>query len=130
MGSRAVEDQYRIRNRKENWRDMKTKLTLMVIGLWMGFAWAGTGFAADTSAGKALFEKSCAGCHGKDGKGNPGMAKVLGEKGLNITTKEVAQTSDEKLLKVIAGGSGKMPALKLNKEEQKEALSYVRSLAK
>jgi cytochrome c6 len=109
---------------------MKTKLTLMVIGLWMGFAWTGTGFAADASAGKASFEKSCAGCHGKDGKGNPGMAKVFGEKSLNITTKEVAQTSDEKLLKVIAGGSGKMPASKLSKEEQKEALSYVRSLAK
>jgi len=109
---------------------MKKKLTLMVFGLWMGLAWAGTGFAADAGAGKALFEKSCAGCHGKDGKGNPGMAKVLGEKGLNITTKEVAQTSDEKLLKMIAGGSGKMPASKLNKDEQKEALSYVRTLAK
>ena len=109
---------------------MRNKMAVMVMGLWMGFAWAGVGFAADVSAGKALFEKSCAGCHGKDGKGNPGMAKVLGEKGLNITTKEVAQTPDEKLLKAIGGGLGKMPASKLSKEEQKEALSYVRSLAK
>jgi len=34
-------------------------------------------------------------------------------------------------LKIIAEGQGKMPAQKsLNKEEQKQALGYVRSLAK
>ena len=65
-----------------------------------------------------------------DAKGNPAMAKVLGEKALNITTKETAQKSDEQLLKVIAEGSGKMPASKLNKDEQKQALGYVRTLAK
>ena len=67
----------------------------------------------------------------KDGKGNPAMAKVLGEKGLNIVGKETKQKSDEQLLKVIAEGSGKMPAQKsLSKEGQKQALGYVRSLAK
>jgi len=87
--------------------------------------------AADTNAGKAVFEKSCVSCHGKDGKGNPAMAKVLGEKGLNLTAKEVTQKSDEQLLKVIAEGQGKMPAQKsLSKEEQKQVLGYVRSLAK
>ena len=59
------------------------------------------------------------------------MAKVLGEKGLNLTAKEVTQKSDEQLLKVIAEGQGKMPAQKsLSKEEQKQVLGYVRSLAK
>ena len=77
-----------------------------------------------------MFEKSCVGCHGADGKGNPAMAKILGEKGLNLTAKEVAQMTDEKLLKVIAEGAGKMPAAKLNKDEQKQTLGYVRSLAK
>ena len=110
---------------------MKRKLILILIGLWMGASWACAALAADASGGKALFEKSCAGCHGVDGKGNAAMAKVLGEKGLNIATKEVAQMSDEKLLKVIAEGAGKMPAQKsLSKDEQKQVLSYVRSLAK
>jgi mono/diheme cytochrome c family protein len=125
-----LRDQDRLKNRKENERDMKTKLVPIVIGLWIGASWTPAIFAADASAGKALFEKSCAGCHGADGKGNPGMAKVLGEKGLNIATKDTAQKSDEQLLKVIAEGSGKMPASKLSKEEQKQALGYVRSLAK
>jgi mono/diheme cytochrome c family protein len=86
--------------------------------------------AADATLGKANYEKSCAGCHGADGKGNPGMAKVLGEKGLNIVGKETMQKSDEQLLKIIAEGAGKMPASKLSKDEQKQAVSYMRSLAK
>jgi len=108
---------------------MKIKLVPIVVGLWIGTSWAASVFAAD-AGGKALFEKSCAGCHGADGKGNPGMAKVLGEKGLNIATKETAQKSDEQLSKVIAEGSGKMPASKLSKDEQKQVLGHVRSLAK
>jgi cytochrome c1 len=58
------------------------------------------------------------------------MAKVLGEKGLNLTAKETKQKSDEQLMKVIAEGSGKMPAQKLTKEEQKQVVSYIRSLSK
>jgi mono/diheme cytochrome c family protein len=99
------------------------------IALLAGASWSGPALAADAS-GKALFEKSCAGCHGADGKGNPAMAKVIGEKGLNITTKETAQKSDAQLLKIIAEGSGKMPASKLSKEEQKQALDHARTLAK
>lgn len=118
-----------IKNRNEDRRDMKSKLVLMMMGLWIGASWTPAVFAADAS-GKALFEKSCVGCHGADGKGNPGMAKVLGEKGLNLATKETAKKSDEQLLKVIAEGAGKMPASKLSKEEQKQTLGYVRSLAK
>ena len=59
------------------------------------------------------------------------MAKVLGEKGLDLTSKEATQKSDEQLLKVIVEGAGKMPAQKsLSNDEQKQVLSYVRSLAK
>jgi len=84
--------------------------------------------AADAEAGKELFTKNCAGCHGADGKGNPAMAKALGDKGLNIVSPEVKKQSDEQLAKVIADGAGKMPASKLSKAEQKQALDYIRSL--
>jgi cytochrome c6 len=110
---------------------MRTRVIAMVLGLGMIGAWSPAARAADADAGKAVFEKSCVGCHGKDGKGNPAMAKALGEKGLNLTAKEVTQQSDEQLLKVIAEGAGKMPAQKsLSKDEQKQVLAYVRSLAK
>jgi mono/diheme cytochrome c family protein len=86
--------------------------------------------AADAEAGKALFTKNCASCHGADGKGNPAMAKALGDKGLNILSKEAKQMSDEQISKIVAEGAGKMPASKFSKAEQKQVLGYTRSLQK
>lgn len=109
---------------------MRKQLLTAVLGFGLAVGWTTGTLAADASAGKAAYEKSCAGCHGADAKGNPAMAKVLGEKGLNIVGKETMQKSDEQLLKIIAEGAGKMPASKLSKDEQKQALGYARSLAK
>jgi mono/diheme cytochrome c family protein len=109
---------------------VKTSLTATVTVLTLAWPIA-HGFAADADAGKTVYEKNCAGCHGADGKGNPALAKTLGEKGLNIVGKETRQKSDEALLKVIAEGAGKMPASKkLTIDEQKAVLQYSRSLAK
>jgi cytochrome c oxidase cbb3-type subunit III len=110
---------------------MQKKLLAILAGVGLISAAASGVFAADSSAGKAVFDKNCVGCHGADGKGNPGMAKVLGEKGLNLTSKEVTQQSDDQLMKVLSEGRGKMPAqTKLSKDEQKQVIGYVRSLAK
>ena len=111
---------------------MKIKQAFIVFIIGIPFAYAGSqARAADADAGKAIYDKSCAGCHGADGKGNPALAKTLGEKGLNIVTKETTQKSDDALLKIIAEGAGKMPASKkLDKNEQKQVLQYSRSLAK
>jgi mono/diheme cytochrome c family protein len=94
--------------------------------------WAPVSSAGEAKGGKATYDKLCASCHGADGKGNPAMAKALGEKGLNLTTKEVKAAKDDDLLKVIAEGRGKMPASgkSLSKPEQKEILDFVRSLGK
>ena len=108
---------------------MNRKLVTVVIGLWIGANGISAAFAAD-SGGKALFEKSCAGCHGADGKGNEKMATILGVKSLSIVGKDTTKKSDEQLLKVIAEGEGKMPASKLTKDEQKQTLGYARTLAK
>jgi cytochrome c6 len=110
---------------------MRKQLMTAALGFGLVVGWTTGTLAADASAGKAVYEKSCVGCHGKDGKGNPAMAKVLGEKGLDLTSKEATQKSDEELLKIIVEGAGKMPAQKsLSKDEQTQVLSYVRSLAK
>jgi mono/diheme cytochrome c family protein len=109
---------------------MRKHLSTAILGIGLAVCWTTGSLAADASAGKAAYEKSCVGCHGADGKGNPGMAKVIGEKGLNVVGKETMQKSDEQLLKIIAEGSGKMPASKLSKDEQKQALNHLRSLAK
>jgi cytochrome c5 len=90
-----------------------------------------TALAAEAKAGKAVYDKRCSSCHGVEGKGNPAMVKAMGEKGLNLTTKEVAAAKDEVLIKVILEGRGKMPATKgLSKDEAKQSLEFIRSLAK
>ena len=108
------------------------KLTLTTIAVIFTVAWPmNRGLAADADVGKTAYEKNCAGCHGADGKGNPALAKTLGEKGLNIVGKETTQKSDEVLLKIIVEGAGKMPpSKKLTNDEQKAVLQYTRSLAK
>ena len=104
---------------------------VMMFGLGLIGLWSSGVLAADAGSGKAVYEKSCVGCHGADGKGNAAMAKVLGEKGLNIVGADTTKKSDAQLLKVLAEGAGKMPAQKsLSKDDQKQVLGHVRSLAK
>jgi len=110
---------------------MRNKIGLIIMGLWIAAGQVSTAMAGEADSGKAVYEKSCMGCHGADGKGNEKMAKIPGfEKGLNIVGAETKKKSDEQLLKLIADGAGKMPASKLTKEEQKQALVYTRTLAK
>src|SRR4029453_15811215 len=110
---------------------MDRKIVSAILGVWIAWSWTGAALAADARAGKTINENSCVGWTGKEGKRNPAMDNVLGEKGLDLTGKEATQKSDEQLLKIIAEGSGKMPAQKaLSKDEQKQVLSYVRSLTK
>jgi mono/diheme cytochrome c family protein len=110
--------------------NMLEKLSALFLGFWLIAILAPAAMAAD--AGKAVYDKSCASCHGPDGTGNPAMTKVFGEKELNIATKEVAGKKDDELLKVIVDGKGKMPAAgkTLSKTDQKAVVEHVRSLAK
>jgi mono/diheme cytochrome c family protein len=108
------------------------KVRVLLCGCALTVAASSSAWSADAKAGKATYDKLCASCHAADGKGNPGMVKAMGEKGLNIVTKEVQAKKDDDLLKVIVEGAGKMPASgkNLSKQEQKDVLTYTRSLAK
>lgn len=88
--------------------------------------------AAADDAGKAAYDKLCASCHGSDGAGSPAMAQAFGDANLDIANQQVAGKKDEELMKVIAGGKGKMPAAgkSLGPAEQQAVIAYVRSLAK
>lgn len=108
------------------------KLSVLVSACLLTVAGVATVWAAEAGGGKATYNKLCVSCHGADGKGNPAMAKALGEKGLNVVGKDTQAKKDAELLKVIVEGAGKMPASgkSLNPQEQKDVLSYTRSLAK
>lgn len=91
--------------------------------------------AADAGAdGAKQFKKSCAACHGADGRGSPAMAKMLKVKPetMNLLDEKVSAKTDEELAKTVMEGRGKMPAYKskLSSAQLKEVLGYLRGLMK
>ena len=80
--------------------------------------------------GAAVYEKNCASCHGKDGKGQTTMGKK--QKVQDYTTAEGQKWTDEEGLKVILEGKGKMKGYKdkVTEAEAKDLVKYVRAFKK
>jgi cytochrome c oxidase cbb3-type subunit III len=78
----------------------------------------------NTSEGRTLFESSCAGCHGLDGRGS--------ERGPDISTRQqIVQLSDEDILGILRAGrptAGMPPFAFLGHVKLKALLDYVRTL--
>ncbi len=102
---------------------------LFVVVLALGSVWA---YAADPP-GKVIYDKmKCSGCHGKDLKGNPPMAKMLSVDAQKLDLAKAATTAKDTDLKgVLEKGKQKMPAYgkKLKPEEIDSLVAYIRSLA-
>ncbi|RME93910.1 MAG: cytochrome c [Verrucomicrobia bacterium] len=110
---------------------MKKYVAILIAGLMAGAALQ----AADLSKGKAVFDKKCAKCHGKDGKGQTTMGRKLKIK--DYTKAESwAKVKDEEAVKAIKEGykrNGKkvMPAVKgLSDEDIQNVIAYMKSLKK
>ena len=104
---------------------MKTRILscAMVLGISMVPAIAGP------TEGKEVFDKSCKGCHGAQGQGNPGIAKMLKVELRPLGSKEVQAKSDEDLKKVITQGQGKMkPITSLSKKQVDDVVAFLRML--
>jgi mono/diheme cytochrome c family protein len=83
----------------------------------------------------ALYGKSCASCHGKDGKGDTKMGKKAGAK--DYTTAEGQKWSDADGVKAILegvkdGDKQKMKGFtgKVTEAEAKELVTYIRTFKK
>ena len=84
------------------------------------------GIVAEDAAGKALYDKKCAMCHGKDG-----VAKKMGAGSADLNDPAWQETATvESIIKVTAEGAGKMPGYegKLSAEEIKQIAEYVKTL--
>ena len=101
----------------------------------------GTSVAAggkpDAAAGKAIYDRDCAGCHGATGKGDGDDAAYFTTKPTDLTDRAaLSKRSDDFLAAVISGGgpakglSKDMPAAKnLTPAEVKSVVAYVRQLS-
>ena len=87
--------------------------------------------AADAAAGKDLYGKKCASCHGANGEGKDAIAKMFNVEMKPLTSKEVLSKSDADLKKAMLEGSGKMKAVKdLDAKGADDVVAYLRSLVK
>lgn len=86
---------------------------------------------ADATAGKEVYTKRCATCHGAAGEGKEAIAKMLKVEIHHLGSKEVQAKSDADLRKVITEGKGKMkPVTGLSETEIANVIAYVHTLAK
>jgi len=83
----------------------------------------------DAAAGKGVYDKKCATCHGASGEGKEAMAKMLKVELRHLGSKEVQGKKDEELHKDITEGTGKMKPVKgLTDAELTNLLAYLRTL--
>jgi len=98
---------------------------------WMSFS-RSEARAADVAKGKAIYEKQCALCHGRAGKGDGPVAKSLNPAPTSFSSKEMIGHLDERHRKVMVEGKGTMPSFtgQLSQQEIDDVLAYTRTLAK
>ncbi len=95
-----------------------------------GLLWAGSIIAGDAGAGKAVYDKSCKGCHGADGTPSAGMAKSNPGM-LPLGDASVQAMSDDQLKAVITGGKGKMkPVKSVTGKAADDVVAFMRALKK
>jgi len=86
--------------------------------------------AADSAAGKAVYDKACKTCHGADGAGNPAIAKMMKVDMKDLKSADVQGMSDDDLKKVITDGKGKMKPVASASASAADVVAYIRTWKK
>lgn len=84
--------------------------------------------AADAAAGKVVYLSKCKTCHGSDGQGNAGMAKVLKTEIKPLSSVNVQSMSDADLKKTITEGKGKMKPVAVSGSDLDNVVAFVKTL--
>jgi mono/diheme cytochrome c family protein len=84
---------------------------------------------AGPSEGKEVYDAKCKACHGAQGQGNPGLAKMMKVEIPALGSKEVQAKSDAELKKVVTDGKGKMkPVTGLSSKQVDDVVAFIRTL--
>jgi mono/diheme cytochrome c family protein len=87
--------------------------------------------AGDAAAGKEVYSKKCASCHGAAGEGKETIAKTLKVELRNLGSKEVQAQADPDLKRVILQGKGKMKTVAgVDEKAADDVVAYLRTLKK
>jgi mono/diheme cytochrome c family protein len=86
--------------------------------------------AADSAAGKAVYDKACKSCHAADGAGNPAVAKMMKVDMKDLKSADVQGMSDDDLKKVITDGKGKMKPVASASASAADVVAYLRTWKK
>lgn len=111
---------------------MKRALVILAgLAVAIGLAVAAPAAKGDAAAGKALFAKKCAGCHGPSGEGKEALAKMLKTTMRDLGSAEVQAKSDDELAKNITEGTGKMKPVKdASAGDVANVVAFIRTLKK
>jgi mono/diheme cytochrome c family protein len=86
--------------------------------------------AADATAGKTAYDKSCKSCHGPDGTPNAAVAKMTKLDMKDLKSPEIQAMSDDDLKKVITDGKGKMKPIASASASAADVVAYIRTWKK
>ncbi len=88
-----------------------------------------TVLAADATAGKGVYDKSCKTCHGADGTANPAIAKMMKVDMKDLKSAEIQAMSADDIKKIVTDGKGKMKPIKtVSGGSLDDVVAYVHSL--
>jgi mono/diheme cytochrome c family protein len=85
-----------------------------------------TAWAADASAGKAVYAAKCKSCHGADGTPSAGMAKAMGIKPMGDPS--IQAKSDDDLKASIGKGMGKMKPQPVSGADMDNVVAAIRTM--
>src|SRR5262250_2606550 len=108
------------------------KSVFVIVAMIAALLWTAASFAAgDAAAGKEIFSKKCASCHGAAGEGKESVAKTLKVTIRPLGSKEVQAKTDEELKKNFLEGTGKMKGVAgIDAKAADDVVAYVRTLKK
>jgi mono/diheme cytochrome c family protein len=87
--------------------------------------------AGDAAAGKELYSKKCASCHGAAGEGKDSIAKMMKVELRHLGAKEVQAKSDADLKRATIEGTGKMKGVAgLDAKAADDIVAYLRTFTK